>query len=121
MKRVFSLLIVLIIIFIIGCGKEDLETITGGYEIKEIEVTKEDIEVREKEEIYTVRLCHDTDNGIIRWVNGSVFGFYDDATRFEFNDYCQNFNYLVEFYCEDEEPEQQIFLCRNGCVDAHCQ
>ena len=112
------------VIFTFGCDKEGkVEKITGAYEIEEIEVIEdmEGVIEEERENITTVRLCHDTDNGIIRWVNGSIFGFYSNATRFEFNDYCQNFNYLMEFYCEDEYPKQRIFLCKNGCVDAHCQ
>lgn len=118
MLKIISLLIILGII-VLGCSKEETtESITGAYEINELEVI-EDAE-EEEEKIITVRLCHDTDNGIVRWVNGTVFGFYNNATRFEFNDYCQNFNYLWEFYCENETPMQRIFLCTNGCEDNHC-
>lgn len=127
MIKIFSLLaaIVLMIglISVFGCSKEEPATISGGA-IREIESEEEIVEAAEEDEeagnITTVRLCHDTDNGIVRWVNGSVFGFYSNATRFEFNDYCMNFNYLWEFYCEDENPMQRIFLCTNGCEDNHC-
>jgi|TARA_Y100000031_G_scaffold132499_1_gene153626 hypothetical protein len=121
MKKILFLFFVIFIFLISGCGKEEAaETITGAYEIKEIEVIEQSEVEEEREKIITVRLCHDTDNGIVRWVNGSVFGFYNNATRFEFNDYCQNFNYLWEFYCENETPMQRIFLCTNGCEDNHC-
>ena len=49
---------------------------------------------------------------------------WDDnkAQRFELNDYCMNKNYLVEYYCdEDEIPQNMTFLCRNMSVDDHCQ
>ena len=112
---------VLVIIFVFGCGKEEPQTTISAEVIKEIEGERENIEVEEeRENITTVRLCYDTDNGMVRWVNGSVFGYYDNATRFEFNDYCQNFNYLWEFYCENENPMQMIFLCTSGCEDNHC-
>jgi len=125
MKKIIWLFLILLTFFILGCSKEEATgTITGAYEIKELEAIEgivEDNTVEdERENITTVRLCHDTDNGIVRWVNGSVFGFYNNATRFEFNDYCQNFNYLWEFYCENENPMQRIFLCTNGCEDNHC-
>jgi hypothetical protein len=122
MRKIFSLLVIFGIIFVFGCSKEEpITTISAGV-ITEIEAEEEIVEVveEERENITTVRLCHDTDNGIVRWVEGSVFGFYSNATRFEFKDYCQNFNYLWEFYCEDENPMQRIFLCRNGCEDNHC-
>jgi len=124
MKKILFLLFVFSIVFILGCSKEEskLENpdkiIAWTYKIDDIvEETEEEIV---EEEIVTVRLCHDTDNGIVRWVNGSIFGYYDNTTRFEFNDYCQNFNWLWEFYCENETPQQRHFLCRNGCEDNHC-
>ena len=123
MKKIYFLFLILIIIFIFGCSKENTTigattALTPLEEIEE-EIINEPIE-EEKENITTVRLCHDTDNGIVRWVKGKIFGFYDNATRFEFEDYCQNFNYLWEFYCEEENPKQEIFLCTNGCEDDHC-
>ena len=123
MKNILLLFFVLVIVFTYGCSKE--ETAPTGkitattYKVEEVEVT-EDTAEEERENITTVRLCHDTDNGILKFEEGSVFGFYDNATRFEFNDYCQNKNYLWEFHCENETPKQRIFLCRNGCVDNHC-
>jgi len=125
MKNILGLLLILLTFFILGCSKEETtETITKVYEIKELEIIGNVVENKiievNRENITTVKLCHDTDNGIVRWVNGSVFGFYDNATRFEFNDYCKNFNYLWEFYCENEDPMQRIFLCTNGCEDNHC-
>lgn len=121
MKKIIILLSIFLLILVYGCNKEEAisldKTVTANV-IKDIKigVAEEGI----KENITTVRLCYDSDNGIVRWVNGSVFGFYDNATRFEFIDYCQNKNYLIEFYCENETPSQRRFLCRNGCVDAHC-
>ena len=73
-----------------------------------------------REEIKTVKLCHDTDNGIIRWEEGKVFGFYDNASRFEFSDYCEDNVYLTEYYCENEEPVTRRFQCSNGCRQNHC-
>ncbi len=125
MKIIFSLLLIFFIILSSGCGKEeikDLELITAQtYDIVEMGII-EDYEVveEEKEEIITVRLCHDTDNGIVRWVNGSIFGFYDNATRFEFDDYCFDNTFLIEYYCENETPQNRSFLCTNGCQDNHC-
>jgi hypothetical protein len=121
MQKIFSLLAIFGIIFVFGCSKEEPTTISAAV-IEEIESEEKIVEIieEERENITTVRLCHDTDNGIVRWVNGSVFGFYNNATRFEFNDYCQNFNYLWEFYCENETPMQRIFLCTNGCENNHC-
>ena len=123
MRKIFSLLILFGIIFVIGCSKEeikDLEPITAEvYDIDKPEIIEEEVEVIE-EEIVTVRLCHDTDNGIVRWVNGSTFGFYDNAERFEFNDYCFDNNILIEYYCENETPQNRTFLCTNGCQDNHC-
>ena len=121
MKRILPLIFIIFLIFIYGCGKKEIVEETSG------KITSQVISVEEpkiveviEEDVLTVRLCHDTDNGIVRWVNGSVFGFYNNATRFEFNDYCQNKNYLWEFYCDNETPKQRRFLCRNTCVDNHC-
>ena len=122
MKKIAYLLLILFIFLIYGCGKEEA-VLTGNiavstYKVEEMEVTEESDE--ERENVTTARLCHDTDNGIARWVNGSVFGFYDNATRFEFNDYCISNNYLMEFYCENEIAMQKVFLCKSGCTDSHC-
>jgi hypothetical protein len=122
MKIKFYLFLILLIVFVNGCNKEtaaDTSQITAN--VVEIEETEEIPEAAtEEENITTVRLCHDTDNGIVRWEEGSIFGFYNNATRFEFEDYCQNFNYLMEFYCDEENPKQRLFLCRNGCEENHC-
>ena len=123
MKKIFSLLIILGIIFIIGCAKKEtgIGGITGGSVIEEVENT-EVIEEAVREEIKTIRFCYDTDNGMVRWVNGKILGFYDNAERFEFNDNCFDDNILVEYYCdEDEVPQNETFVCKNGCVDGHCQ
>ena len=127
MKYIILYLLLLTIIFIYGCGKEEiveedtlpLEEITAQvHGVDEPEII-EDVEVVE-EDILTVRLCHDTDNGRVRWVNGSIFGYYNNAERFEFNDYCLDNNLLIEYYCEDENPMNRSFLCTNGCQDNHC-
>ena len=118
MKHILALIIILFI-FLLGCGKEEKEkepTIITTEVIKEPEIEEE----IEEENITTVKICYDTDNGIVRWVNGTVMGFYNNATRFEFKDYCFDNNYLVEFYCENEIPHKQLFLCKNGCIDSHC-
>jgi len=126
MKQFLVLFFVLAVFLIYGCGNEknveenieSSEKITAQmYKIEEIEVAEEDIV---EEEIYTVRLCHDTDNGILKFENGTVFGFYNDATKFEFNDDCQDNNLLWEFYCEDENPMRITFICKSGCRDNHC-
>ena len=119
MKKIFSLLVILAII-VLGCSKgEEPATTISTEVIKEIEV-EEDVEVVEEEEIVSVRLCHDTDNGMVKWINGSEFGFYHKAKRFEFNDYCFDNNILVEYYCEDERPRNMTFVCKNECEDNHC-
>ena len=127
MKRIFILIITLFIIFIFGCTKGDSNILeitsqTVGIDAEDIkeETVEEEAVEKVEEDIITIRLCHDTDNGIVRWVNGSIFGFNDDATRFEFKDYCFNNNILIEYYCEDETPQNFTFLCRNGCEDNHC-
>ena len=118
MKKIFYLFLILLIIFIIGCNKEEIKAepeITAKV-VEEIETE----EIVEEEDIETVRLCHDTDNGIVRWINGSIFGFNNKAERFEHNDYCFDNNILVEYYCENETPQNRTFLCKNGCEDNHC-
>jgi len=126
MKKILFLLI-FSFIFIYGCSESEtmLTGATTALDVVEEPVEaepEEPIEVIEEieENIKTVKLCYDSDNGIVRWEKGKIFGFYDNATRFEFEDYCRNFNYLIEFYCEEENPKDQIFLCTNGCVDNHC-
>ena len=124
MRRVLLLLFVFFV-FIYGCGKEEELTnqpqkITAQvYKIDE-KIDEAEEEKEESETITTVRLCYDTDNGIVRWVNGSIFGFYGNATRFEFNDYCISSNYLMEFYCDNETAMQKVFFCKSGCLENHC-
>ena len=124
MRKIFSLLVILGIIFVFGCGKESTETITGAYEIDELDVIEdaEEDKVIEEEETVTVRLCYDSDNGMVKWVNGTVFGFYNNAERFEFNDYCFDNSILVEYYCDEGEiPQNMTFVCENGCEGNHCK
>jgi len=126
MKKIMLLFLVMLI-FIYGCGKGEiveeytypLEEITAQvHDIDEPEIIEE-VKIVEKD-ILTVRLCHDTDNGMVRWVNGTIFGFYNNAERFEFRDYCFDNNILVEYFCENEIPQNMTFLCTNGCEDNHC-
>ena len=130
MKGVLPVLAIFAIgIFLFGCSKEEAEVlgpITGeAYKIDEIikeETAEEEIPDEEIEDYNTVRLCYDSDNGIVRWVNGTVFGFDNKARRFEFRDFCFDPHYLVEYYCdEDQIPQNFTFLCVNGCSDNHCQ
>ena len=125
MKKILFLFFILFILFIYGCSKEEtteepmpIEKITAkAYDVDKLEITEDD---EAEEEIVTVRLCHDTDNGMVRWANGSVFGFYDNAKRIELKDYCFDNNILVEYYCENEMPQNMTFICTNGCKDNHC-
>ena len=111
MKKRYLVFSIVLIILIYGCEQV----------IEEPEIIEEKVVVEEeREKIVTVRLCHDTDNGIVRWVNGSTFGFYDNAERFEFDDYCFDNNFLIEYYCQNEIPQNRSFLCDNGCLDNHC-
>jgi hypothetical protein len=128
MKRLILLNCLILLIVINACAKEDVitdpkEAITG--QIVDIDSIESEEEVEESddiiEEISTLRFCYDSDKGIVKWVNGSVFGFYDNAKRFEFNDFCFDNNVLIEYYCDDDEIPQNItFLCKNGCLDNHC-
>jgi len=124
MKKILFIIFVLTIFLVYGCGKDPetiLEPITADVvEVEYIEIVEEDVIDEEKEDIKTVRLCHDTDKGIIRWAGGTVFGFYDNAERFEFDDYCFDNNILIEYYCEDEIPQNRTFICKSGCEDSHC-
>ena len=115
--RKILILFLFLIIFVLGCSKE--EAVSEPIITAEVVDSGEDFEDITKD-ANTVRLCHDTDNGIVRWKDGNIFGFYDNATRFEFNDYCLDQGHLMEFYCEDENPVKRIFLCKQGCEDNHC-
>ena len=122
MKKYFILFSFLLII-IIGCSKEAVTEIKESpgkitawtYKIDDIK-----LEEVEEEIITTVRLCHDSDNGIVKWVNGSIIGFYENSTRFELKDKCVDNNLLIEYYCEDERPHNRSFICKNSCRDNHC-
>lgn len=123
--RIILPLFLFVILFIFGCSKAEPEVTTQVIKIvnpEEIGVREVDEEIEEEveEDIVTVKLCHDTDNGIVRWVNGSIFGFHDNAERFEYKDFCFDNNFLIEFYCENEMPQNASFLCDNGCEDNHC-
>ena len=123
MRYILSLAMIFLFILLLGCSKEEELSsepiITSNVVIQSKPPIEEFIEV-EVENITTVNLCHDTDNGIIRWVSGSVFGFYDNATRFEFDDHCFDDRIVIEYYCENENPRNQSFVCKSGCTDSHC-
>jgi hypothetical protein len=123
MKKILFLFFVISIIFGYGCSKEEAP-LTGKIIVttqKSEEIEGASVGEEEREDIATVKLCHDTDHGILKFENGSIFGFYSNATRYEFNDYCMSQNYLMEFYCENETALQKSFLCRNGCTEGHCK
>ena len=128
MKNILQILLLILIAFILGCSKDAAQDqITGDVVGDRVEIVdrvvtgpiEEEIE-KEEEEVSTIRICHDTDNGIIRWVNGAISGFTDKAERFEFSDYCLDEHILVEHYCENEAAQNVSFECKNGCVNAHC-
>ena len=121
MRQILALITIFLLIFLVGCGKEKDESKITAEVVKESESKKTGVTEKVKEEITTtVKICYDSDNGIIKWEKGTVMGFYNDTRRFEFDDHCYNKNYVVEYYCENEEPLKTIFLCRNGCIDSHC-
>ncbi len=101
-------------------GKRIIATVLDSDAPPRIEKKVEKKEEKKEVKLDSVRLCYDTDNGIIKWVNGTVFGFYHNAQSFEFQDYCMNRSYLTEFYCENETPTFREFYCKNGCKDNHC-
>ena len=118
MKKSLFFILIFLLIVILGCSKEEV-TINEPVITANVVESGEDFEDITKS-AQTVRLCHDTDNGIIRWVNGSIFGFYHNSSRFEFKDYCEDQNFLIEYYCENENLLYRRFICKSGCVDAHC-
>ena len=126
MKRILLLFSAFLLLFLIACSNED-NNVTGASVAFDI-IQEEDAieEISEKieevpEEIHTVRLCHDTDNSINRFVAGKTFGYYDNSSRFEFEDFCTSLKYVREFYCEDENPMQGNFECEYGCEEGHCR
>ena len=122
MKKI-SILFLFLILFVLGCSKEEVvlePKITAQVVESDEDFYEEDPTEELTENLSTVRLCHDTDNGIIKWINGTIFGYYNNAKRFEFNDYCFDNQILIEYYCEDENPNNRSFVCENGCEDNHC-
>ena len=118
MRQILTLITIFLLIFLVGCGKEEKESDITAEVVKE---PKPEKAIEFEEEITkTVKICYDSDNGIIRWEKGTVMGFYENTTRFEFHDHCYIENYVVEYYCENEEPLETMFLCKNGCTDSHC-
>ena len=72
-----TILFLAFLIFIMGYVKEEktpLQDTTVTAEVIKNEKSETEEEIIEN--VTTVRLCHDTDNGIVRWANGVVFGFY---------------------------------------------
>lgn len=77
--------------------------------------------------------CTDPD-GSSPYVQGNVFGKYANGTNFNFTDYCDDANYIEEYYCSSEgKPIRNGFNCSylnspgedrkcvNGvCVDTVC-
>jgi hypothetical protein len=130
MKRGILLLIIIFAFTLIGCAKEeiikdDVGTITAWtYKADEREYDTE-LLINETDkgepEIVSVRLCKDTDNSINKFVPGKVFGYYHNASRFEFEDYCLSENRVMEVYCENETGLQKSFFCKHGCIDGHCK
>ncbi|MBS3131497.1 hypothetical protein J4212_03650 [Candidatus Woesearchaeota archaeon] len=126
MKAVIAAFLAFMVLFLYGCGSNDEVPIITGGAVVDVQEPAQQEELppapvpEPREEIKTVKLCHDTDNGIIRWEEGKVFGFYDNASRFEFSDYCEDNVYLTEYYCENEEPVTRRFQCSNGCRQNHC-
>lgn len=129
-----SLLIIpwILVLFLAGCSSGD-SPITGNT-VKEMEETQIETDLQpaeeegteseqevDEEQVETLRFCHDTDNAITKWTKGTVKGYYNDASGFGFEDYCQNDRYVMEFYCDDDEiPRQQLFECPSGCREGAC-
>ncbi len=126
MRKTFFYLILGFLLLFPACkgGDDAMEDITGGVVIvpdAEQDTEPEPEVIPEiKEEIKTINICYDSDNGIVRWEKGKIMGYYDNGENYEFDDYCIDKNYVVEFYCEEEKPYNISFLCRNGCQDSHC-
>jgi hypothetical protein len=131
MHRLNIGLFFILIFALLGCAKEeviedDVGTITAWtYKSDEKEINSDiqdyDSNNITESNIVSVRLCKDTDNSINKFVPGSIFGYYHNASRFEFDDYCISENRVMEVYCENETGRQKSFLCRHGCVDGHCK
>lgn len=126
MNKKLILFLTLMMIMILGCTDNDVNVdepkntknlIEIPYQVEQPAIVEE----KQEEKINkTIKFCHDTDKGIVRWKRGTTFGFFENTSRFEFHDICRNYNYLIEYYCENKEPKRKLFLCRNGCEDAHC-
>ena len=65
-------------------------------------------------EIETEEACTDTDRGINQEVKGVVTIDGED-----YEDQCIA-GLLVEYYCKDNQKENQNFQCKNKCINGKC-
>jgi hypothetical protein len=60
-------------------------------------------------------LCEDSDGGKNSFEKGTVI--YENRS---FEDVCEDFNYVQEWYCLDEKPNDRSIECENGCEQGAC-
>jgi hypothetical protein len=67
--------------------------------------------------------CYDSDSGIkYNLRSGNVTGYfrYNDTYMQDVQEFCQNSQTLVEYYCETNEVVSFIHECPSSCVMGHC-
>ncbi len=79
----------------------------------------------------SVNICTDSDFGLKYWTKGRVWGeSYNDINAhqetYSKEDYCQNKNILIEYYCiadkhgVNQYKAEKTFVCKEGCNDGMC-
>jgi len=82
-------------------------------------VKKEKQDSQIVQQVQTSKSCTENDGGKIFEIPGSV-NVTTDKYNLEWKDYCDN-NYLVEYFCENNDVKSEYLLCPYGCYDGLCQ
>ncbi len=119
------LFLFILVIFLIGCTKTEIvsQQISEPTSQASSQPTSGEDEgdiIKSIPDDELAASCTDTDSGIDKTSRGIVSGKWYDETTFENEDDCLGGVYLVEYYCDNNQPKSRNFICENGCKKGVC-
>lgn len=113
--------LVFLVLLLVGCTKTEI--ISEPASEYDAQTTEETTAAEPKVNVMEEKLaksCQDTDSGQDPTSKGTISGTWEDGTTYENEDDCFGGVFLVEYYCEGNQPKSKNYRCEIACKRGVC-
>ena len=82
--------------------------------------TEKTVTVKPKQQPQPAPTCKDSDGGGVPATFGYVSGTTSDGKQYRYEDKCEEWHGVNEWYCSNSNPSQRTFGCQYGCEGGAC-